>query len=152
MDTHPTPRPRHKPGPKPIAADRVKASFVLARELWDWAAEQPEGASCLLRDLLTQERQRREPPPARAPAPPRALTPRGRTLAPLTLVPFRHELLIARPRDCHFQANVRITVVARLLVHATPVIMVNGHQVHAGLRRERTGLPHLMNPGHIVVL
>ena len=64
MDTHPTPRPRRKPGPKPMAADRVKASFVLARDLWEWAAEQPEGASRLLRELLAHERQRREPPPA----------------------------------------------------------------------------------------
>ena len=74
MDTHPTPRPRHKPGPKPIAADRVKASFLLARDLWEWAAEQPEGASRLLRELLAHERERRESRPAPEPRrPPRAL-------------------------------------------------------------------------------
>jgi hypothetical protein len=51
--------PQHKRGPKPMAEQTVKASFVLPQELWDWAAEQPEGASALLRALLTAERKRR---------------------------------------------------------------------------------------------
>jgi hypothetical protein len=54
--------PHHKRGPKPMAEQTVKASFVLPRELWDWAAGQPEGASALLRALLTAERKRRERP------------------------------------------------------------------------------------------
>ena len=82
MNTHPTPRQRHKPGPKPMAADRVKASFVLARELWDWAAEQPEGASRLLRELLAHERERREAPPAVAPAVAPATPPEAVPLRP----------------------------------------------------------------------
>lgn len=36
-----------------------KASFVLPLWLWEWAADQPEGASGLLRHLLEQERRRR---------------------------------------------------------------------------------------------
>ena len=57
-----------------MAADRVKASFLLPRELWDWAAEQPGGASRLLRELLAHERERRASRPAPAPRnPPRAL-------------------------------------------------------------------------------
>jgi len=60
MSTEAKPRQRHKPGPKPIAADRFKASFLISKDLWDWLAEQPEGASRLLRMLAEAERQRRE--------------------------------------------------------------------------------------------
>jgi hypothetical protein len=52
-----------------MAADRVKASFLLPRDLWEWTTAQAEGASRLLRNLLEQERERRESPPA--PEPPR---------------------------------------------------------------------------------
>jgi len=60
MDTQSLPRKRHKPGPKPISEDRFKASFLIPRDLWDWLAEQPEGASRLLRVLAESERKRRE--------------------------------------------------------------------------------------------
>ena len=60
MNTETARKQRHKTGPKPIAEDRLKVSFLVARDLWDWAAEQPEGASRLLRDLLAQEQKRRK--------------------------------------------------------------------------------------------
>lgn len=63
--------PRRKTGPKPMSSDVIKASFALPRDLWNWAADQPEGASALLRDLLQKEReQRRAESPPRAPVAP----------------------------------------------------------------------------------
>jgi hypothetical protein len=60
MNTPHVSKPRHKTGPKPMAADITKASFVLPTELWQWTVEQAEGASALLRKLLSAERARRE--------------------------------------------------------------------------------------------
>jgi hypothetical protein len=65
MNTTNASKPRHKTGPKPMAADITKASFVLPTELWQWTVEQAEGASTLLRKLLMAERQRRERTAAR---------------------------------------------------------------------------------------
>jgi hypothetical protein len=52
-------RPRIKTGPKPMADDVHKATFVLPSELWLWAVQQKEGASGLIRKLLDAERTRR---------------------------------------------------------------------------------------------
>lgn len=62
MDTYKrsSPKSNRKRGPKPMDPHMVKASFVLPESLWDWATSQPERASELLRDLLIQERVRRE--------------------------------------------------------------------------------------------
>jgi hypothetical protein len=68
METNSVPRKLHKRGPKPIAEDRLKASFMVSRILWDWAADQPEGASRLLRDLLKEEYERRSAQVAPLPA------------------------------------------------------------------------------------
>jgi hypothetical protein len=60
-----TQRKKHKPGPKPMAEEMTKASFVLPLQLWEWAVEQPEGASRLIRDFIAQERERRRAPALR---------------------------------------------------------------------------------------
>jgi hypothetical protein len=43
-----------------MAAEMTRGSFALPKELWDWTADQPEGASALIRRLLQDERTRQQ--------------------------------------------------------------------------------------------
>jgi hypothetical protein len=58
------PPPRRKPGPRPKGYKRI--NVFLPRDLADWAMDQPEGLSGLLRRLLIEEYQRRTKAPKRS--------------------------------------------------------------------------------------
>jgi hypothetical protein len=60
MKTYERTKTPHKPGPKPMAAEMTRGSFALPKALWEWAADQPEGASALLRRLLQDEQARQQ--------------------------------------------------------------------------------------------
>jgi len=61
MEETPPPSPQRKRrGPKPRLGVQVSTHVLLPPELMEWAKDQPEGLSGLIRQLLAAERERRE--------------------------------------------------------------------------------------------